>query len=343
MDDLQPLVPETPAAPADADTGALAEHEASYSPVALPDDTAVVEGRDATSGRFLKGPRRRAASQQADAEDVPAIHELTKRLKTAEETAGKDITRKTGESERVFTLRRRAEIAERLAAPSKPTEPVAAAPIAQHRQSQPISQTFPSYEQFVAYDGLANATYEDYTDARADWRYNLQRAQERQQDAAQTAQRDFQTKATTHLQRVADAKAQHPDWDRVVTNDLPISGVIHDAVLASAQSADVQYYLGTHRDELAALVSESQDYSPSAVIAMRRYLDTLVASPQRASLPSRAAAGSTGSALALAPPPAPRPPNPVRTGAVTPADEPPGDDNQSLAAHEQFFSRRRRS
>lgn len=355
MDDLQPQVPDAtlPAVPADVESGALAEHEAAYSPVA--DVPASDEGRDEQTGRFQK-PRRRAASQQADADDVPAINELTKRLKTAEEAAGKDITRKDGESERVFTLRRRAEIAERLAAPPKPAaEPakpaapaVSDAPIAPSRPltgpsfQQPTPQAFPSYEAFVALEGLANATYEDYTDARADWRYTLQRTQERQQDAAQSAQRDFQTKATAHQQRVTAAKATYPDWDQVVTAELPISAVLRDAVLACAQSADVQYYLGQHRDDLAALVAESQDYSPSAVSAMRRYLDTLVA-PQRSSPPTRAAAGSTGSALALAPPPAPRPPNPVRTGAVTPADDAPGDDNQSLAAHEQHFGRRRRS
>lgn len=330
----------------DQGDGSLAAHEAAFTKKSEP---ASDEDRDST-GRFK--PRRRAASQQAEPDDVPAINELTKRLKTIEETHGKDIARKDGESDRVYHLRRRAELLERFASGSaklatsppaapQPTAPPAAAP-APVRQAAQIPQAFPTYEQFIAIDGMADATYEDYVDARADWRYSIQREQERRQDAVEKSQREFQTNASAHQQRVTAAKQKYTDWDTVVTANLPISRVIHDAVLKSESSADIQYYLGAHRDVLAALVSESQDYSSSAVAAMRRYLDSLVAAPQRTSPPARAAAGTTGSALTLAPPPAPRPPNPVRTSAETPDEEPPGDDSMSLAAHEKHFGRARR-
>lgn len=340
--DLAPAAPETPppSSPV-ADSGSLADHEATYS--RTPQKSAESDdGRD-EHGRFTKPPKRRAVSQQADADDVPAINELTKRLKTAEETIGKDITRKPGESERVFALRRRAELVERLGQAAKP-EPAKAAPVYAPPAvaGQPIPTAFPSYVDWVSFQGNEGKDYEEYVDARADWRFAIRRAQERQEEAAAKALAAVTERSNAHLKRVADAKQQkYPDWDQVVTNDLPITRVIHDAVLASDHSDDVQYYLGQHRDELAALVAESQDYSPSAVQAMRRYLDTRVA-PPRTSPPSRAAAGSTGSALALAPPPAPRPPNPVRTSALTSADDPPGDDDMSLAAHEKFFGRARR-
>ncbi len=318
-------------APAD---DSLAAHEAAHSPLRDAPE------RDEETGKFAPKGRRRAQSQQADADDVPAINEQTKRLKALEEAHGKDIVRKPGESERVYNLRRRADLIER--GYTRP-EPQAAAPTPQPapRPSQPLAQSFPAYEAFVAMPGYENATYEDYTDARADWRFAIRREQERQQDAAERQQREFSEKATTHQQRVTAAKKTYADWDSVVSNDLPISRVVHDAVLGSQSSADVQYYLGQHRDMLAQLNAESQDYSPSAVAAMRRYLDSLVAAPQRTSPSSRAAAGTTGSALALAPPPAPRPPNPVRTGAVI-ADDPPDDSSQSLAAHEKHFGRSRR-
>lgn len=336
-----PPIPSNPAGgeasasgPADGD-GSLSDHEAAHGAAVADPDT----DRD-EQGKFTP-KRRRADSQRADADDVPVINELTKRIKTFEETHGKDITRKPGESERVYNLRRRAEVVERLASQPKPQAATAPAPQPHARQSQPIAQSFPAYEAFIAMPGYEQATYEDYSDARADWRFAIRREQERQQDAQEREQRTQVDRASDHGKRVSAAKQAYTDWDTVVSHDVPISRVIEQAVLASAKSADIQYYLGQHRDELAQLVSESQDYSPSAVQAMRRYLDTLVA-PQRSSPSSLPAAGPTGAALKLATPPAPRPPTPVRTGAVTSADDPPGDDSQSLAAHEKFYARARR-
>lgn len=345
MDELTPPAaapaPEgTAPLPTSAETGtgaaaddSLAAHEAAHAPD-RPEPASEDAGRD-DSGRFK--PRRRAQSQQADADDVPTINALTARLKAAEDAAGKDITRQEGESERVFTLRRRAELAERHNRPAP--EPQRQAPAAQpQRQPQPIPQTFPDYEDYVQIDGLAETTFNQYLDARAEWRYAHLRAKERADEAYESAQRTQAQRAAAHTQRVTAARKTYTDWDTVVTTDLPISQVLHDAVLASESGADIQYYLGQHRDELAALVAESTDYSPSAVQAMRRYLDTLVA-PQRS---SRAVAAPTRSALALAPTPTPPPPNLVRTGPVTPADEPPGDGD-SLAAHEKFYRPKQRA
>ena len=116
---LEPSVPtgEVSEQPAD---DSLAAHEAAHGPESASDPDATDEARN-ERGQFK--PKRRAQSQRADADDVPAINELTKRLKTIEETHGKDIARKPGESERVYGLRRRAELLERLSTPAAPVAP----------------------------------------------------------------------------------------------------------------------------------------------------------------------------------------------------------------------------
>lgn len=327
----------TSSAPAE---DSLAAHEAAHSPERPTDDAEPTDDARDTQGRFR--PRRRAASQQADPDEVPVINELTKRFKTAVETHGKDITRKPGESERVFELRRRAEVIDRLAtAPAPAVQAPAPAPPQPQRQAINLPGTFPAFEAFLAIQGNEEATYEDYTDARADWRYQVRREQERQQEAVETHQRTQRERGTAHQARVTTARAKYPDFDAVVTNDARIGPVLIDAILASEHSAEIAYYLGKHPQVRNELNAETPDYSVAAVNTTRRYLDSLVAG-QRTPPPSRAAAGTTGSALALAPPPAPRPPNPVRTGAEAPADSPPDDSSDSLAAHEQFYHRRRR-
>ena len=115
-----PAAVDTP--PVESDS--LADHEATYSPDAQREPAADDDTRDDT-GRFK--PRHRAASQRADADDVPLISEHTRRIKDAEAKLGADIARKDGESERVYNLRRRAELLERIATPPTP-EPAKAEP-----------------------------------------------------------------------------------------------------------------------------------------------------------------------------------------------------------------------
>jgi hypothetical protein len=324
-------------ASAPAESESLSDHEASFSPDAAkradPDDERNEQGQ-------FK-PRHRAQSQRADADDVPAIAAQTKRIKDAEARLGADIVRQDGESERVYNLRRRAEILERQAQAPAPAKPPAAPIQPPQRPQQAIPQTFPAYDAFIAMQGQEEATYEDYVDARADWRYALQRAQERQRDAIETQQRTQAERGAAHQSRVTVARTKYPDFDAVVTNDAHIGPVLIDAILSSEHSADIAYYLGKNPTVRLELNAETPDYSVAAVNTTRRYLDSLVAS-QRSSSPSRAAAGPTGAALALVTPPAPRPPTPVRTGSIAAPDTPPGDDDMSLSSHEKHYSPRRR-
>ncbi len=331
-------------APADGD-GSLSAHEAAHGATA-PETDEADEARN-ERGQFVK-PKRRAASQQAAADDVPAIHAQTARLKALEETHGKDIARKDGESERVFQLRRRADLLERLnqvaaapAAQALPSDPRAPQLQTQTPQFQP--QVFPEYEEVLQQPGYENLTFNQYLAAQAQFVYRQQREAEKQQEAAEKAASDYQSALTTHQQNLKTEMDATPDWATVVTPDLPWTRVLDEAVVSATHGAKALYYLGQHRDVLASLVAKSLDYSPAAVSTMRQLLDSFVAMQRPSSSSSLPAAGSTGAALKLAPPPAPKPPTPVRTGTVTDVDEPPGDESQSLSAHEKHFGRRHRA
>lgn len=336
-------------APPPAESESLSDHESQFSPEAsdrrpaadaISDAESAPADRDA-SGRFT--PRHRARSQRADADDVSAIAAQTKRLRELEEKLGGDIARLPGESDRVYNLRRRADILERQATAPKP-EPAkpAPAPRPPARSAEAIPQTFPSFEEYLAQEGNSDKNLHDYLDARADWRYAVRRSAEREAEAEDARTRTIAERTKRYQASVPAAKQKYPDWDTVVTADAPISPMLSAAILASDQGTDIVYYLGSHPEILAELNDENPEFSPAAVGPLRRYLDALVA-PQRSSSSSpRAAAASTGSAPAEPVKPAPRPPNPVRTGvAATTTDDPPGDES-SLAAHEKAYGRKAR-
>jgi hypothetical protein len=331
------------ASPASDDSGSLADHEAAHAPGASQPADTDEDAPAAASDRGDNGqfkPRHRAASQRADADDVPFIAEHTKRIKDAEARLGADIVRKDGESERVYTLRRRAELLERQSTAPTPQQaaptPTAPPQPARRQSNAPPMQAFPAYDAFIAIPGLENATYEDYVDARADWRYSIQRHNEREQEATETAQRTERERTAKYAAALPATRQKYADFDTVVRPDLMVNATIVQAIMASEHGPEIAYLLAKDHDLRNGLNADTAEFAVAAVAPMRRYLDSLVAG-QRPSTPStRTAAGPTGAALALAPPPAPRPPTPVRTGTMASADEPPGDDS-SLSAHMKAF------
>lgn len=290
-------------------------------PAAEPEPAAAGTDEDPDKGeRDDKGqfkPRHRAVSQKAKAEDVPRINELTRRLRETE-------------AERDALKARPAATAEPSARAAEPAP--APAPV-------PASAPFPAFDVWLAIAGNEAKSFEDFIDARSDFRYDQRRAAEKAEERAVSAHKAHQETLRKYDEQIPAAVKEYPDFHEVIASAPRTSKVIE---VASIQVGPrVQYYLATHPDELSALTEESlvdpdNPAFPAAVASMRRYLSTLVAS-QRSSAP---VAASTGSALALAPP-VPRPPNPVRTGALHAADEPPGDD-ASLADHEKAFGPKRR-
>jgi len=341
--------PAVDAPPVESDS--LSDHEATYSPDAQREPAADDDTRDDT-GRFK--PRHRAASQRADADDVPLISEHTQRIKAAEAKLGADIARKDGESDRVFNLRRRAELLERFAAPPA-AEPAKPAPVAAPRRAvaAPLPETFPTYDEWVTVKGNEDKDWYAYQNAWGQWNYAVLRKAERAQDAADAEAQAAQESVSRYRAEIPAVVKDFPDFEAVTTG-VSCSLAIERAIMEVGPRA--AYWLAKHPEDLAALDADTMTDATGAPITpdhpafkttvstTARYLRSVVAE-QRSPTPSpstRTAAAPTGSALALAPPPAPRPPNPVRTGSIAAPDTPPTDDDMSIASHEKHYSPRRR-
>lgn len=331
-----------------AESESLSDHESQFAPGAsdrssssVPDlsEDEPAADRDA-SGRF----RHRAKSQRADADDVPLIAEQTKRLRELEDKHGADIARKPGESDRVYNLRRRADLLERLSqAPKEPPASPAAAPtptappVAARRAEIPA--TFPEYEAWVGIQGNEDRTYNEYLDTRADWRYAMARAAEQQTESVAQQQQAVQQQFERYQAGLAKAKTTYADWDTVVTADAEIEPTLMAAILSATDPHAVAYYLGKNPELRIRLNLTHPGYVEAAVPTLRKHLDALVATQRPPVPPTPTAAASTGSAPVAKPSTPPRPPNPVRTGTIAAADTPP-DDDSSLSAHEKAFGKR---
>jgi hypothetical protein len=81
----------------------------------------------------------------------------------------------------------------------------------------------------------------------------------------------------------------------------------------------------------------SLDVSAPSVALLRRYLNRYTRATDATPQESTGAPKPAPSVIV-----APKPPTPVRTGPLKTGDDPPGDNDMSLANHEKFFGRKRR-
>jgi hypothetical protein len=333
----------------------LADHEAAFSPGAAERAArAAVAPRD-EDGRFLRGERHRAASQQARPDDVKVIGELTKRIKEAEAKSGADITQQPGESNRVYELRRRAELAERRAngngavspaATSQPTsppvasaasgDPAVAHPAAAERpaavSSSAVNDPEPTEDQFE--------DFTKYIDARARW---SARQEHRALRASEQRDQSIQT-------RVAAARKAYSDFDTVAFSErTPIPPTDERGHYTTPDGQDrvsvIQAWIDD--DDNGFLVLYHLHKYPAEVrrllmLSPFRQVNELALLGQRLSIPppERPTAEAVGSAKVSTAQPVTRPPNPTRTGPLKAADKPPGDDSSSISDHEKYFAPR---
>jgi hypothetical protein len=195
-------------------------------------------------------------------------------------------------------------------------------------------QTFPAFDVWLAAQGNTEKTYDDYQDARADWRWQINDALNRAVQENRKALETRQAKIDAYEADKVKARAQYADFDAVVEKAPLVSAVMIEAMLGSDRKADIVYFLGSHPELTAELAKDTFQHDPLAYKPMQRLLESYLA-PH--------AAAVVGSALALVKPP-PKPPNPTRTQVpMKSGDEPPGDD-ASFEEHEKAFpdSRRRR-
>lgn len=251
---------------------------------------------------------------------MPRIRELTKRWRT-EETERKALAEKYAALEH--------EIAT-LKAPKPPAIP---------EPPKPFEAPRPTMEQFAEdadpFDAYTRATTRHEIEQREAEQAKARYESERQAaEQAQRAQRDahIQQLKQAHATRVNAFKASTPDFDAVV-NTVPyrLPDLLQVALLEDDRSAEFVYALAKRPELLseALLLSDGRAVTEDNVGNLRRLLA------------SRMPVASTGSTASVPPTYVPpKPPNPVRTGPMKTADEPPGE-GASIADHARYYGRPR--
>lgn len=334
----------------------LEDHEAAYAPDApasIPAAAAVVDEPSAfdepeeSAAPTAASPRHRAKSQQGTADDLPAIDELTKRVRAAEAKLG--ITKKPGESQRVFNLRKQAEIIERLEAAKSAPAAAAPAPLQPSRPpSAPsaFTEPEPTQAQFMN----AADPYGAYQRALAGWdrrkdafEAQATTAKSEQERVGKERQEQFKTwvKSTedTHTARIGKFVTDNPTAraEMDAAKDMELTPIMYGAVTLSERGPEIMLEYARHPELVDDLVLQT---SGRPLIQPDGSVSPLVATLQRR-LISRLAVAGTGSTPALRPiVPVTRPPNPVRTAPQTPSATPPGEGS-SLADHERYYGPKR--
>ncbi len=329
-----------PIAQSDAPDDSLAAHEAQYGkgqPAPVADDA---------SAEVPEQPKHRAKSQRAGAGDYEDIAKYTKLLRETENAIdGFALERADGESDRVYNLRKRVEIAKLAqerrvaAAPAQTPAPAIAqpAPVVPPAPST-FTQPEPKIEDFAnapdPYLALVRATAKWDRD-KEQFDRDEQAKQVHATQSAKDAQAQAQARVQTYFGRVDSYKAKAPDFD-TVTADLQarmLPGVLLEALVSHDKGPELVYYLGQHpdiADDLYVTAAALPATADSVALLQRRLakLSTPV--------------GVTGATAGVQKPiPASRPPTPVRTVPTPPGDELPGDES-SLADHEKAFGPKRR-
>ena len=296
-------------------------------------------------GRFEKGGfRRRALSQEAGADDVPRIRELTRRLRETERE--RDILKNGGAppvSDAPAAGGARAAGAPPPAAGS-PAPPAGAVPQAARSPLPPPPPPFtlqePTFDQFQqSADPLR-----DYTMALAEYTHDKKQHaqmvrwhQRESQRAAEAQDGELTAMTQAHWQRMQAAAvdpAHKPLIDQFRNDTRPITPAIMQAIVRSGNDSaklTIAVLKTPGLLEELTLATYDKPATPDLVALVQRRLQSLGLS-----------AAATGSATAPAPRHAPRPPNPVRTAPDAPLRELPGDD-ASLSEHAAAFHKPQRS
>lgn len=98
------------------------------------------------------------------------------------------------------------------------------------------------------------SSYEEYTEALADWKVEQKFAEREQRQQAETAAQAAQRQEAEFAVRIRDAAAKTPEvMDAINDRTLPISPAMGDVIRSVSNGPDVVLYLHQHRDEAARL------------------------------------------------------------------------------------------
>jgi hypothetical protein len=300
--------------------------------------------RDRETGKFRDGMKRERASRaKATSDDVEAINRWTGELKSAEESVT-DIPREAGESDRVYTLRRRAELVKRaqtqaskVARLEQEVRQLRASGASASEIRRAETQVEDAVEQGDPEPDENDARYEgDYTAFVKDHsRWSGREAFRQQYQQAQREQAQQHEFMQTWADRMKAAESRYADFQTVAMGEtrIPPNSLLDAYVMEDDNGPDLLYYLNTHPQAVDDILG-----LPSALAQSKAIAQILL----RLSSPSTASSGSTGSDAArrvVKSPP--KPPNPVRTEAQRPAESVAADGSLSLLQHYKTFPGRK--
>ena len=317
----------------------LKEHATLYSEKAdtLPEDKkAKLEEKAAhhaesqkreKDGKFTEGKtRHRAASQQARAEDVPRIKELTARARSAEDRLA------AAEAE-VHRLKTQHAPAAQVAQAERKVEQ------AEQRTTADASDPEPN-EDDAKYGGdyakyLRDVTrWETRQEIKADRAETEQRAEKAQREEAKTATiKTFAERLTTAGTTYGDDFQETLRWAApwLAPSGEPHKGyeAIHDFIMDDDAGPDVLHYLRTHQEDVDALL----EMKPLHQVKRLTLLAQRFASPTSTAADTTGAAPRQATVIKLPP----KPPTPVRTEASKVVGAPPTDGSLSVMGHAKAY------
>lgn len=194
----------------------------------------------------------------------------------------------------------------------------------------------PQLEQFADKDdpyGAWQRALARYDRRKEEHEQALTHQQAHVQQLSQQQQEYWNGVVTSHQQRLVQAVQANPqiaEAFRAANERAAPPPLLDRAIMLDNDSVNVALFLATNPavlDEFV-LMTAAQPVTEQTVAITRRLLR------------QRMSAGTTGSVAPSPLPNAPRPPNPVRTGAIRAGNEPP-DVDTSIAEHAKFYAPKR--
>ena len=234
-------VESSPGTPTQAEQPAPIPEQATAPPVeetAPPTEATPAEAEQRArddKGRFAtaeEAAAEEAATEPVEADKPPGKRTAAGRKMTLQQEIDLLTRQKNDEAREI----------ERLRAERQKLQPVAPA------QPEAPADKFPSYEVWAA--DKPDAAYEDYIDARADWRSEQKFRALQQETQAQADARQVQER-----QRALRDKGLlvYSDWDDVFNRvDLTVPMPVMNAILTDPDGHRLAYELATHPDQVRA-------------------------------------------------------------------------------------------
>lgn len=164
----------------------------------------------------------------------------------------------------------------------------------QPREQQPKAQAEgePKREQF--------GTYEEFIEARADWRADQKvdaKFKEREDADRQRTEREKHEKARTDFQkRMKETAKDLTDFDEVVgsiTSDTPVAKVSADALDAAENPGRILYHLTTHPEEAERIASLPMGHQAREIVRLEAKLSAAPIKPSKAPEPINPVGGKS--------------------------------------------------